>query len=208
MVEYCKNCGNELEEGSVFCNECGTKSGESSPSSVINYNSSDNPFSRYKIDMIPGENVIRSSQIHAGCLYLPFIFVVIGFILMILSRLMLFPIFIIALIWVLIRYIGYTNNDLILTNKRVFGKCGLISTTQMQSPLNKVDSVSFKNGLFGKLIGYGTLEIATTSSHFKFRFIKEGQTFCNDIFNQLELSQKEKRLEDAKAIANAISEIK
>ena len=52
MVEYCKNCGNELEEGSVFCNECGTKSGESSPSSVINYNSSDNPFSRYKIDQV------------------------------------------------------------------------------------------------------------------------------------------------------------
>ena len=75
----------------------------------------------------------------------------------------------------------------------------------MQSPLNKIDSVSFSNGLIGKLIGYGTVEIATTSSHFKFRFIREGQTFYNDIFNQLEISNKEKRYEDAKAIADAIS---
>ena len=113
---------------------------------------------------------------------------------------------IVGIIWLIIRYIGYKNNDLILTNKRVFGKCGLISTTQMQSPLSKIDSVSFTNGLFGKLIGYGTVEVATTSSHFKFRFIRDGQTFYNDIFNQLEISQKEKRADDAEAIANAISQ--
>jgi uncharacterized membrane protein YdbT with pleckstrin-like domain len=80
-----------------------------------------------------------------------------------------------------------------LTNKRVFGKCGLISTTQMQAPLNKIDSVSFTNGLIGKIIGYGTVKIATTSSTFKFRFIRDGQTLYNDIFNQVEVSQKEKK---------------
>ena len=172
--------------------------------------------------MIPGEKVIRSSQIHIGCLYLPLVIMVMGLMIGFVNAmamaygyvyspleafsLILFnPIFIIGLVWLLVRFIGYTNNDLILTNKRVFGKCGLISTTQMQSPLKKIDSVSFRNGLIGKLIGYGTVEIATTSSHFKFRFIKDGQTFYNDIFNQLEISDEEKRVEDAKAIADAIS---
>jgi len=70
----------------------------------------------------------------------------------------------------------------------------------MQSPLNKIDSVAFSNGLIGKLIGYGTVEIATTSSKFKFRFIREGQTLYNDIFNQLEVSDAEKRVENAKVI--------
>lgn len=204
MARYCKNCGTELEEGSVFCNECGTKFGESVPQ--INNSSGDNPFNAYKIDMINGENVIRSSQIHVGCLYIPLIFVVIGFFIMIFTMFVIPFIFILALIWLLIRFIGYSNNDLILTNKRVFGKCGLISTTQMQSPLSKIDSVSFSNGLFGKLIGYGTVEIATTSSHFKFRFIKEGQSFYNDIFNQLEVSQEENRNKDAKAIVDAMAE--
>ena len=112
----------------------------------------------------------------------------------------------IGLIWLIVRAIGYMTNDLILTNKRVFGKCGLISTTQMQSPLNKIDSVSYSNGLMGKLIGYGTVNIATTSSNFKFRFIREGQTLYNDIFNQLEACDVERRNSDAKAIVDAMAE--
>ena len=112
---------------------------------------------------------------------------------------------IVGLIWLIIRFIGYKTNDLILTNKRVFGKCGLISITQMQSPLNKIDSVSYSSGLIGRLIGYGTVQIATTSSKFKFRFIRDGQSIYNDIFNQLEISEAEKRVENAKVIVDEIA---
>lgn len=93
--------------------------------------------------------------------------------LMFLSSVYLFNGFaIIRLIWLLIS-IGYKTNDLILTNKRVFSKCGLISTT---------------------------------SSSFKFRFIRDGQTLYNDIFNQLEISEVESRNLDAKAIVVAMAE--
>jgi uncharacterized membrane protein YdbT with pleckstrin-like domain len=170
--------------------------------------------------MIDSEYVIRQSQIHSGCLILPaivfgigifiglvgfFIQLSVGYFDFGFSFLGFFNLFtIVGLIWLLIRFIAYSTNDLILTNKRVFGKCGLISTTQMQSPLNKIDSVSFSNGLIGKLIGYGTVEIATTSSHFKFRFIRDGHTLYNDIFHQVEINEKEKRVENAEAIAKAI----
>ena len=217
MVKYCKNCGSELSEGSVFCDECGTKAGDSKPK----YNASDDVFNSYKIDMMDGEEVIRHSQIHEGCLILPCVVVGIGLIFgffVLISQLRFgyfdfgvtlmgfFNLFTIAgLIWLLIRFIAYKTNDLILTNKRVFGKCGLISTTQMQAPLNKIDSVSFTNGLIGKIIGYGTVKIATTSSTFKFRFIRDSQTLYNDIFNQVEVSQKEKSVENADIIVEAFS---
>ncbi len=217
MARFCKNCGAELEEGSVFCDECGTRFGDNEPRN----GSSNSVFGEYNIDMIDGEYVIRQSQIHSGCLILPAIVLGFGIISglvgvfiqlsygyyfdFLLALLGFFNIFtIIGLIWFIIRFIAYSTNDLILTNKRVFGKCGLISTTQMQSPLNKIDSVSFSNGLIGKLIGYGTVEIATTSSHFKFRFIRDGHTLYNDIFHQVEINEKEKRVENAEAIAKAI----
>ena len=217
MVKYCAKCGSELENGSVFCDECGTRVVESSPD--------DNTlFSSYNIDMMDGEAVIKHSQIHIGCLILPAIVLgfglvigVINFFIMLgslyyynsLALLFLgfFNIFtIVGLIWLIIRFIAYTTNDLILTNKRVFGKCGLISTTQMQSPLNKIDSVSYSNGLIGKLIGYGTVKIATASTTFKFRFVRDGQTLYNDIFNQLEVSEIENRDKNAKAIVDAMEE--
>ena len=169
--------------------------------------------------MIDGEDVIRSSQIHVGCLYLPLIIMGIGLMIgvmtiiasisygafgpiVIFSFLNIFTI--VGLIWFIIRFYGYKTNDLILTNKRVFGKCGLISTTQMQSSLNKIDSVSFSNCLIGKIIGYGPVQITTQSSVFKFRYIREGQTLYSDIFNQIEIYVKEKVEENAKAIARAI----
>ena len=212
-----------LDDDSVFCSECGFnfKQNKTNAKQTLSSNSfSSNPFTTYKITMIDGEKIIRSSQIYVGCLYPPIVLIVIGILFgfLFLVRMVMIgfygsasviipfinPLFLLGLMWFIIRYIGYKNNDLILTNKRVFGKCGLISTTQMQFPLSKVDSVSFSNGLVGKIIGYGTVEIATTSSHFKFRYIRDGQTLYNDIFNQLGISQKEKIDTQAKAIAEAI----
>ena len=215
MVKYCKKCGSELGDESVFCDECGTRVGGPSVGG-------DELFRSYNIDMMDGESVIRHSQIHVGCLILPAIVMGFGILIWFLTfiiaygayyyypQLSIFTFFniftIVGLIWLIIRLIGYMTNDLILTNKRVFGKCGLISTTQMQSPLNKIDSVSYSNGLIGKLIGYGTVKIATASTTFKFRFIRDGQTLYNDIFNQLEVSDDERRSSDAKAIVDAMAE--
>ena len=221
MSIFCKNCGAELEDGSVFCDECGAKVGEVKHSAG-SY-SSTNPFNRYNIKMIEGERIIRVSEIHPNCLILPATILLVGFVFSLISAInfasnnyfqptffgyvslfLLNPLIIIGLIWLIIRYIAFTNTDLILTNKRVFGKCGLISTVQMQCPLDKINSVSYSNGLIGKLLGYGTVIISTASTHFKFRFIRDGQTLYSDIFNHFEIAEKDKMIENAEAIADAI----
>ena len=222
MAKFCKNCGQELEDDAIFCMECGTKVDTKSSITRENINESigklndsidkvsndfnesfSDLFESYKISMMKDEKVIKHSQIHIGCFYVPLFLIFIGLLWWLIIGGPL--IWIIGLVWLVIRFIAYTSNDLILTNKRVFGKSGLISTTQMQSPLNMINSVSFKNGLFGKLFGYGTVQVVTASTMYKFRYIRDGQTLYSDIFNQLEISEKEKLQEHAEAIANAIS---
>ncbi|MBE6491242.1 MAG: zinc-ribbon domain-containing protein [Methanobrevibacter sp.] len=222
MAKYCQNCGEELEEDQVFCSNCGSKIGETK-STVDNINKSFSKlndtisnvsddfsdsfsylFDIYRINMMNDERVIKHAEIHPGSLYLPLLFVIISFVFM-LFHLLFFIMFLLAIAWLVIRFISYTSTDLILTNKRVFGKTGLISTTQMQSPLNMINSVAFNNGIIGKLLGYGTVHITTASTVYKFRYIKDGQTIYSDIFNQLERSKKEQLQEHAEAIAEAIA---
>ena len=222
MAKYCQNCGEELEEDQVFCSNCGSKIGETK-STVDNINKSFSKlndtisnvsddfsdsfsylFDIYRINMMNDERVIKHAEIHPGSLYLPLLFVIISFVFM-LFHLLFFIMFLLAIAWLVIRFISYTSTDLILTNKRVFGKTGLISTTQMQSPLNMINSVAVNNGIIGKLLGYGTVHITTASTVYKFRYIKDGQTIYSDIFNQLERSKKEQLQEHAEAIAEAIA---
>ncbi|MBR0371291.1 MAG: PH domain-containing protein [Methanobrevibacter sp.] len=223
MAKYCQNCGEELEEDQVFCSNCGSKIGETK-STVDNINKSFSKlndtisnvsddfsdsfsylFDIYRINMMNDERVIKHAEIHPGSLYVPLLFVGIAFLLMIFTFFIMTPVFVLAMAWLVIRFISYTSTDLILTNKRVFGKTGLISTTQMQSPLNMINSVAFNNGIIGKLLGYGTVHITTASTVYKFRYIKDGQTIYSDIFNQLERSKKEQLQEHAEAIAEAIA---
>lgn len=49
MVKYCRNCGKELEEESVFCDECGTPTDSDANDSFSAYNNTNNPFNTYKI---------------------------------------------------------------------------------------------------------------------------------------------------------------
>ncbi|MBQ9025078.1 MAG: PH domain-containing protein [Methanobrevibacter sp.] len=221
MVKYCKNCGSELEEGSLFCSTCGySVDGVSQDDKKFSINNPNNPFAIYKLNMIEGEEIIRISEINTACLFAPGILIAIGIIVWFVSvisnfwyfgpfifiqAILLNPLLIIGIIWFIIRYISYVNTELILTNKRVFGKCGLISTTQMQSPLNMINSVSFNTGLIGKLLGYGTVTVTTASTAFRFRFISDGHTLYNDIFNQLEIANDELIQKQADAIADAIS---
>ncbi|WP_405290065.1 hypothetical protein [Methanobrevibacter sp.] len=71
MVKYCKNCGSQLNDNSVYYDECGTKVGESSPLG-------NGLFQSYNIDMMDGKFVIRRFQIHEGCLILPAIILGLG----------------------------------------------------------------------------------------------------------------------------------
>ena len=65
--KFCKNCGSELDEGSVFCDECGTRVGQSNPQR----SAGNNVFRKYNIDMLAGEEIIKHSVMHSGCLIPP-----------------------------------------------------------------------------------------------------------------------------------------
>lgn len=110
----------------------------------------------------------------------------------------------IGLIWIVKDLIKFFTTKLIITNKRVNGKTGLINTNKLDSPLNKINGVQVKQGLFGKIFNYGTVSITTASTTFNFDYIDKPNEFKNILNNQIEKYDDDRIEKQAKKMAKAM----
>jgi uncharacterized membrane protein YdbT with pleckstrin-like domain len=67
----------------------------------------------------------------------------------------------------------------VLTNRRMIQQTGIFNKRSMDAPLDKVNNVEHQQTLWGRLLGYGNVEIDTASEH--------GCTRFADIARPLEL---------------------
>ena len=104
----------------------------------------------------------------------------------------------------IIRLLGFI--ELGFTNKKVIGKVGIINTKRLDAPLNKVDNVSVSSGLFGKIFGYGTIVVSSTSSKFEFAYIKSPEVFRTKIMDQVEQFDQDRIKKQAQEMAQAMKQ--
>lgn len=111
----------------------------------------------------------------------------------------------VGLVWFPRDLINYFTTKLEITNRRIKGKTGLIKTNELDSPLNKINSVQVKQGLCGKIFNYGTIIITTSSSVFEFDYVNKPNQFKTILNNQIEAYDENKMEMQAKKIANAMN---
>ena len=66
--------------------------------------------------------------------------------------------------------------ELAYTNKRIIGKRGLFTTTILDAPIEKINDVYIKQTLFGKIFQYSSIVISTSSSRYKFKYLKNASS--------------------------------
>lgn len=110
----------------------------------------------------------------------------------------------VGFIWTIRDIIKFFTTKLVITNKRVNGKTGLINTNELDSPLNKINGVQVKQGLFGKIFNYGTVSITTASTVFNFDYIDKPNEFKTILNNQIEKYDEERIEMQARKMAEAI----
>lgn len=74
-----------------------------------------------------------------------------------------------------------------VTNKRVEGKKGLIKTETMDSQINQITSVKVEQGLFGKLLNYGTVYINTAGGNYEFSYMQDPEEIRKTINNAINM---------------------
>jgi uncharacterized membrane protein YdbT with pleckstrin-like domain len=83
------------------------------------------------------------------------------------------------------KIIGLKITDYVVTNQGIYRKSGLFSRSVKKIGFEKIQNISFSQGILGKSFGYGNIEISTAgSSGTEMRFIsvsdpKEVQEMIN-----------------------------
>jgi uncharacterized membrane protein YdbT with pleckstrin-like domain len=153
------------------------------------------------------ETVVLVIRPHWLVLFLPSLFVVIGIIAGILigSYGYFIPL-------VLLCYLGYkimqrNNNLWAVTNLRVIDEDGVLSHNSKESPLDKINNVTYKQSFWGRIFGYGNVQIQTaaevgSTTYFTVEKPKE----LKDTITQMQEEYKKSQIiAQAQELANAIS---
>lgn len=109
--------------------------------------------------------------------------------------------------------IAIACNQLVVTNKRLVGKKGLISKNLIDILLLKLDNIRVKNSMFGALFHYGTLEVVSAGSqqivngrtvNLEFPYVKNTEEFRRAVLAAIDKAKDEDREAQAEAQAVAL----
>lgn len=117
-------------------------------------------------NLMPGEQIIHRAQFHWVMFLRPGIIGLLGilFLLPSSSRFLGFFFLLIAILGGIGTFITYTTSEFAVTNKRVVVKVGLIRRISLELLLSKVESIGVNQGILGRMLGYGTIEVRGTGS--------------------------------------------
>ncbi|KIU31107.1 PH domain-containing protein [Atlantibacter hermannii] len=80
-------------------------------------------------------------------------------------------------------YFILRSNEAAITNKRLIAKSGLIKRDTVEIPIKKLSSLQVRQGILGRLLGYGTLVISDAgTAHAPIRYIKDPMRFRQRFF--------------------------
>lgn len=100
--------------------------------------------------------------------------------------------------------IKYSCTELTLYNKKIRGQVGFISKESLDAPLEKINDVYVSQGIIGRMLGYGNINISTSSNNFHFKGIADCTNFKNKIIEQIEIYKKDEAEENARVLAEAL----
>ena len=79
-----------------------------------------------------------------------------------------------AIVLAAIVFFTYSSSEFAVTNKRVIIKVGVLKTRTLEMLLSKVETVAVTQGVFGRMLGYGTIVVTGTGgTHEPFRLIAD-----------------------------------
>lgn len=102
------------------------------------------------INLGADEKIIYIAQKHWFSLFWPTVW-------MILTGGMLIP-------WVIYVFLRFLWDEIIVTNKKVYIKTGVLSKSVVTTPIEKIHNINISKGIIGRMLDYGTVVVQSGAS--------------------------------------------
>lgn len=112
-----------------------------------------------------------------------------------------------AAIYPLIEYVNWKNNIWCVTNMRVVDESGFFSRYSKESPLDKINNVEYDQTLWGRILGYGSVDIQTAAElgETRYEFIHHPKLLKDTITHAREENKNMQVSSQATQLAEAIA---
>ncbi len=84
-----------------------------------------------------------------------------------------------------IPYLCVKSNKLVLTDKRLYGKNGILRVQKLSVPVDKVQYVNINQGILGKILGYSDIKINAITGTYVFKKQINSEEMQNAILNTI-----------------------
>ena len=117
--------------------------------------------------LLPGERVRYRAHLHKLIYVLPALFMLVftlGAVWAYLADIVLAAValFVVGCIPLILTHIKYVSSEFAVTDKRVIIKVGWIRRRTLETMLSKVEAIGVDQGIFGRMLGFGTITITGT----------------------------------------------
>jgi hypothetical protein len=88
--------------------------------------------------------------------------------------------------WLAYVYLEWYSQDYLVTNRRVIKVEGILGKRSADSSLEKINDAVLQQSLFGRMLGYGDLDIMTAAEESvdRYRMLSQAQTFKRTMLDQ------------------------
>jgi uncharacterized membrane protein YdbT with pleckstrin-like domain len=124
-----------------------------------------------------------------------------------------FIIILLAALYPLYEYINWKYNLWTVTNMRVVDESGFFSRHSKESPLDKINNVEYNQSLWGRLMGFGDVDIQTAAEmgddsyhliHHP-KLLKDTITHAQEEYKKIQISNQASQLAEAISKANPVA---
>jgi uncharacterized membrane protein YdbT with pleckstrin-like domain len=110
--------------------------------------------------------------------------------------------------WLAIAFLNWRFTHFVVTTERVISRTGVLAKRGTEIPLDRINNINFRQGIWERVIGAGTLEVESAGQDGQsvFRDVQHPDAVQQEIYSQMDANQRTRATWGSQAAAPAAAE--